>query len=285
MAIVWVQVVERARQVAAAYETPVTLRQLFYRLAAREEVIPNQPWAYRRLSSKLAESRRGGFGPELVDTTRQVHEPPAWSGAGALVAELPRLFRLDRTRGQAVALYVCAEKDTLRAQFADWLDELGVPVLVVRGFASEPYAQLVRRRTAADRRPAVLLYVGDWDASGEDVERDWVARTGCWAQVQRVVLTRDQVEEYALPPTAGKASDPRWPAWARRHGYDRQHPVQWEVEALDAAELRRLVLAAVDRYIDRQALADVVAEETRQRAALTEFGATWPGAAPGDVTP
>ncbi|MFI7095514.1 hypothetical protein [Streptomyces lydicus] len=26
---------------------------------------------------------------------------------------------------------------------------------------------------------AVLLMVGDFDCSGEDIERDWVERTGC----------------------------------------------------------------------------------------------------------
>ncbi|MFE6539805.1 hypothetical protein [Bacillus cereus] len=116
MSIAWESVVERARVVAAEYETAVTLRQLFYRLAAREGVIPNEPWAYRRLSSRIAASRRAGRGPDLVDTTRVVHLPPVWRDAGALLAAVPDVFRLDRTRGQAVALYVCCEKDTLRAQ-------------------------------------------------------------------------------------------------------------------------------------------------------------------------
>ncbi|WP_164551912.1 hypothetical protein [Streptomyces sp. WAC 01529] len=47
---------------------------------------------------------------------------------------------------------------------------------------------------------------------------------------------------------------------------------------LDAAELQRLVLAAVERHVDRQALAQVVAEEARQRAALSAFVSGWPGA-------
>ncbi|MFH8612510.1 hypothetical protein ACH4D5_34015 [Streptomyces sp. NPDC018029] len=145
-----------------------------------------------------------------------------------------------------MALYVYCEKDSLRAQIGAWLAELGVLALAVRGVSSEPYAQLVRERTATDGRPAVLLYVGE------------------------------------LPPTAGKASDPRWVAWARRHGYDRRRSVQWEVEALDAAELQCLVLAAVERHVDRQALAAVVAEEARQRAALSALVSGWPRArAPG----
>ncbi|WP_327687214.1 hypothetical protein [Streptomyces sp. NBC_00467] len=38
-------------------------------------------------------------------------------------------------------------------------------------------------------RPAVLKYVKDFDCSGADIERDWVARTSCWSKVERIVLT------------------------------------------------------------------------------------------------
>lgn len=275
VALVWGRVVERARLASLEYGTAVTLRQLYYRLVT-EGTVPHRAWAYRKLSAHLAASRRAGLGPELVDTTRAVHVPPSWADATTMVAGVPGVFRLDRTAGQAVALYVCAEKDTLRALFARWLDGLGVPVLVVRGFASEPYAQMVRERTAADPRPAVLLYVGDFDCSGEDVERDWVARTGCWARVERVLLTREQVEAYGLVAAEGKGRDPRWPAWARRHGYDPARPVQWEVEGLAPDELERLVLAAVDRYVDRGVLTQVLEEERRQRAALRAFVNGWP---------
>ncbi|MCX4516038.1 hypothetical protein OHA27_38790 [Streptomyces sp. NBC_01619] len=40
-----------------------------------------------------------------------------------------------------------------------WLERTGVPVLVVRGFGSQSYVQVVRERAALDPRPAVLLYV------------------------------------------------------------------------------------------------------------------------------
>ncbi|MGW3745582.1 hypothetical protein ACWD62_34695 [Streptomyces sp. NPDC005146] len=43
--------------------------------------------------------------------------------------------------------------------FTDWLADLGIPVLVVRGFSSQSYVDIVRARTARDPRPAVLLYV------------------------------------------------------------------------------------------------------------------------------
>ncbi len=93
-----------------------------------------------------------------------------------------------------------------------------------------------------------------------------------------MLLTYDQVvHDYELPATEGKRADPRGPAFARRHGFDIDHPVQWEVEALEPDELRRLVLAAVDPYIDRQVLAEQTARHEEQRRALISFVRRWGG--------
>lgn len=99
--------------------------------------------------------------------------------------------------------------------------------------------------------------------------------------MERVLLTHDQVRDYALPAAVGKAGDPRWAKFAARHDLDPARPVQWEVEALDPAELHRLVLAAVAPYIDQTVLADRIAEEERQRGQLRAFAERWLHPAPG----
>ncbi|MET7563768.1 hypothetical protein ABZS95_26740 [Streptomyces sp. NPDC005479] len=76
---------------------------------------------------------------------------------------------------------------------------------------------------------------------------------------------------YELAAAEGKRDDPCWPAFARRYGFDVGQPVQWEVEALEPAELQRVVLEAVERYIDRAQLTQQLAEERRQRRRLAEF--------------
>ncbi|MEV8529229.1 hypothetical protein AB0451_34660 [Streptomyces sp. NPDC052000] len=271
----WLAVVDRAREIVESYEGGVTLRQVMYRLAS-EGVLPHTPPMYRRLSSQLAKARREGRFPDLIDTIRAVHVAPAWPHVDAFVREMPDWFQLDRTEGQEHALYVAAEKDTLRQLLTDWLAEYGIPVLVVRGFGSQSYVDVVRDRTAGDAREAHLLYVGDFDCSGEDVERDWVERTRCWSRVQRVLLTYEQaLDEYELPATEGKRHDPRWPAFARRYGFDIERPVQWEVEALEPDELQHLVLTAVEPYVDRQVLAEQIAREDEQRHTLEEFLGGW----------
>ncbi|MFH8894384.1 hypothetical protein [Streptomyces sp. NPDC017949] len=178
-----------------------------YRLAA-EGVLPHTPSMCRRLSSQLAHARREGRFPDLIDTVREVHVPPVWTDADAFVREMPAWFRLDRTAGQEHALYGAAGKDSLRQQLTGWLEFAGIPVLVVRGVSSQFYADVVRDRVAHEQRGADLLVVGDFDCSGEDVERDWVERTGCWSRVTRVLLTHEQVQRYALPTTEGKRNDP-----------------------------------------------------------------------------
>ncbi|MFE4337234.1 hypothetical protein ACFRQM_50400 [Streptomyces sp. NPDC056831] len=87
---------------------------------------------------------------------------------------------------------------------------------------------------------------------------------------------------YELPATEGKRGDPWWPAFADRYGFDPRHPVPWEVEALEPAELQRLLLAAVAPYVDRDALARQVAREQEQRRALNAFLDSWDAAGGGE---
>ncbi|MCB5910369.1 hypothetical protein LIU39_23865 [Streptomyces sp. SF28] len=94
--------------------------------------------------------------------------------------------------------------------------------------------------------------------------------------MERVLLTHDQVREHELPAATGKAGDPRWLAFADRYELDPGQPVQWEVEALDPAELQRLVLDAVALYIDNAVLIDRIAEEERQRGFHRRVGGAQP---------
>ncbi|MGW3956022.1 hypothetical protein ACWEKM_35105 [Streptomyces sp. NPDC004752] len=53
------------------------------------------------------------------------------------------------------------------------------------------------------------------------------------------------------------------------------------MEALEPAELQRLMLAAADPYIDRGVLAQQIAREEQQRRALEEFVGRWGAASEG----
>nr|WSX47547.1 hypothetical protein OG409_00240 [Streptomyces sp. NBC_00974]WSX54309.1 hypothetical protein OG409_38670 [Streptomyces sp. NBC_00974] len=118
---------------------------------------------------------------------------------------------------------------------------------MVRGFSSQSYADIVRHRVAHEQRKARLLVVGDFDCSGEDIERDWVERTGCWSSVTRVLFTYEQMRAYGsrrpevavLRPPLRLRPPPPGPVGGGGAG---------------AGRLQRLVLAAVAPYIDRDVL-------------------------------
>ncbi len=279
----WLGVVlPRARAIVASYDTPVTLRQLHYRLVAAG-VIPNERGPYQRLSDRTATARRRGTFPDLLDLTRELYRPPGWASPAAFLDTVADAYARDRSGGQPVSLWVAAEKDTLRVQVQGWLDGLGVHLAIGRGYASQTYVAEVAaamRQHRQGRERTVLLYVGDLDASGEDVEADLVGRLRDAGAIidhhERVALTMGQVRADAIPPAVGKATDTRWPTFAGRHGLALTSPVQWEVEALDPAALRALVLAAVEPHVDRDQLAAVKAEEDAEAERLAAWLATWP---------
>jgi hypothetical protein len=260
----WPAIVARAAVIAASYDTPVTLRQLFYRLVA-EQALPNTQVAYKTLSARTAEARREDGFPELADRGREIHRLAAWGSPQTAMAALIAQYRLDRTQGQDVSLYLAVEKAGLVSQLEAWFSDLGVPILALGGYSSQSYVDVVVRDADMSERPAVLLYAGDFDPSGEDIDRDFTSRCGCFDEVVRVALDRDQVEEYHLPPNPGKATDPRAVGFVARHG----KLVQVELDALAPDLLHQLFADAVARFWDTSAFEAALASEAVGRRALT----------------
>lgn len=262
----WGHVLDRAYDIVESYDTGVTLRQLFYRLVS-EELIPNTTVAYKTLSSRTAAARRDGTFPALVDRVRRVSRPAAWTSPSSALGALSRQYRRDRTEGQELTLYVAVEKAGMAAQLDAWYSPLGLPVLALGGYSSQTLADDVVGDVERQRRPAVLLYAGDHDASGEDIDRDFVARTDCWAKVERVALTAAQVNTYGLPPLPGKPGDSRSGAFRARHG----GLVQVELDALPPEVLRSLYDDALARYWDNGIYQAVLEVEANERRHLTEM--------------
>jgi hypothetical protein len=260
----WGHVLIRAAEVVEGYDTPVTLRQVFYRLVA-DGTLPNTTGAYKRLSARTAEARREGRFPDLADRTRSIVRPLSFGGAVEARRWLADVYRRDRTEGQAVSVYLGVEKHGLVAQIESWFGDLGVPVVALGGYSSQSFVDEVRADVEAQGRPAVLVYAGDFDPSGEDIDRDFVERTGCFDKVVRVALTAAQVTALDLPPAMGKATDSRASAFVARHG----RLVQVELDALPPDVLRELYRDALDPLWDMSLYRRVVEIEAGERESLS----------------
>jgi hypothetical protein len=275
----WPPIVARAAEIVLSYDIPVTLRQLFYRLVM-EQLIPHTDTVYKTLSAQTAELRRNDEFPRLFDRGRKILQSSSWEHPADAMQALVDQYRLDRTIGQDTAVYIGVEKNALAGLLQAWFDELGLPVLPLGGYASVSLERIVRDRVQADGRPAVLIYAGDFDASGMNIGEVFVDKSACWKEVIRLGLDEDTIDVLDLPVLKGKASDARapkfidrFPAIHARHNFGtddkgRRYPVQVELDAVDPVELHRRYRDALAPFWDTSAYEGVLAQEDVDRAQL-----------------
>jgi hypothetical protein len=251
----WQPLLTHAAALVRSYDTGVTLRQLFYRLATAG-LLPNLRSYYRRLSEQTAKARRAGTFPDLIDRTSRIEQPRSFTDWDDAQTWIRDIYRRDRTAGQEWTIYLGVEKDGMSEQLDAWFtDPLGIPHVALGGYASQTLADHVGHDIVRQGRPAVLIYAGDLDPTGEDIDRDFEERVGVFDKVVRVALDHAQVEEYDLientdPEVAAKVErDPRAAGFLRRH----RSLVQYEVDALDPQVLRDLYRDAIGDFWDASA--------------------------------
>jgi hypothetical protein len=129
-----------------------------------------------------------------------------------------------------------------------------VRTFLTRGYSSFTYVQrmasyILRR---LEGKPTIILYFGDIDPSGFDIERDLTDRLTKYRagdfKVRRIALTREQILEYQLPPMPVMKSDARAPSFISAYGDGAV-----ELGALDPNVLQRIVAEAIEDYIDEEA--------------------------------
>ena len=231
----WQSVLVRAAQIVNSYDTGVTLRQLFYRLVS-EQLIPNKQTTYNTLSARTAEARREGWFPSLVDRNRTIQRYRTFTSPRQALDWLAAIYRIDRTINQDYTIFIGVEKNGLLNLLLNWYGDYGIPVVALGGYGSQTFKDEIREDVESQGRPAILIYAGDFDPSGEDILRDFVRRTDCWDEVIRIALNPEQIDEYNLPPLPGKASDSRAEGFIRRHG----ELMQVELDALPPDVLKGL---------------------------------------------
>lgn len=256
----WEAIVEQAAGIVRSYDTGVTLRQLFYRLVSLH-VIPNTQNAYKGLSRYTARARREGWFPDLIDRNRAINRYRTFTSSEQGVDWLRAIYRRPRDENQEWSIYVGVEKSGIVEQLTDWFGDLGVPIVALGGYSSQSYVDEIVKDVERQDRPAVLIYAGDFDPSGEDIERDFLARADCFEENVRIALTPQQIIDYSLPPLPGKSTDSRAAAFTRKHG----QLMQVELDALDPNDLHGLYESAIADYWDHDTWQESYDREQRER--------------------
>lgn len=234
--------IEAAREVLEGAEADgfrLTLRAVYYRLVSRN-LIPNDLRSYKRLAELLDRARWAGLldRDAMDDAQRVLAEWETFGSAREALDDLAASFATDWWAGADYVVEVWAEKAAVSGIVRPVARRYLAPYMAARGFAS-----LTALHDLAERsrwRPVLVLYVGDHDPSGLEMDRDLqgrIAALGGRAVIRRVALTREQVEAHDLPPQPTKATD------SRARGY--HHGGSWELDALPPAVLADLVRDAI----------------------------------------
>ncbi len=242
-----------------------------------EQLIPNSEATYKGLGKTSAEWRDEDRFPDLIDTKRQIHgfsgpaEPAVMDPREEMEPDIsmpysPAFFRPDN-EAQPYNVYLGIEKETQVRQLQSWFPSY--PVLPLGGQTSQPFRKSVQEAVQRDGRPAVLLYAGDFDASGWRIPRTFYRKTGgrnTWHSAKRIALEPRQIDEYDLPENPGKPKDPNQKKFMAHYGLD--EPVQVELEALPPEKLRAIFKKRIDEWWDEEA---ATAVEERKRADQERF--------------
>lgn len=258
------EVVKAALEVFKQYDSALTLRQLYYRLVSKQ-LFANTINNYKRLSRIMVGARENGDAPLncLEDRSRRIL---GRGDAGYVSAEeflkqrLTSLqdswksYNLPKWDDQPFHVLVSLEKDALSRLVSQVANQYAVRTFPTRGYPSFTYVQRMASyiRNRLKGKPSVLLYFGDFDPSGIDIERDLTHRLEKYNagdfKVKRVALTPKQIADYSLPPIPVKSSDVRTPSFIASYGNEAV-----ELDALDPNILKYLVAQSISSHINLDA--------------------------------
>ena len=250
------------------YEGPLTLRQVFYRLVAAQQ-LENTRAAYCGLSKHLVNARLAGIVDDsrIVDRVRNTLRVPCWNDLPDFLETVRQSYRREKWTRQPYALEVWCVKDAVAGVLQPVTDRYEVLLFPCRGYDSYSALKDAGERIRRAGRPTVVLYLGDFDPSGQDMPRDIRDRLtrdfGATFDLRVIALTREQVDEHDLPQNFAKRTDSRAAAFIARHG-----DIAVELDALPPNVLQALVREHLDQFFDVTAFAEEVAREQDEQKRL-----------------
>jgi len=273
-----------------------TLRTVFYWLVSRN-VIPNTKQSYKQLSKAMVRWRkrkifswdilvdkvRMSYGEyhtmhnvreavleDYEESLREVIESLDVDGIlNKLLPPLPYLY-VEKWADQRYLVELWVEKEALAETLYRWTAQWRIRVRVNRGYSSwtfihENVKEL--RWLLNDYERIVILYCGDWDPSGTDIDRflrealQFFGIPRDRVELRRVAVTPEQIRRYNLPPrpedsdTIEKlARDPRSKRFFEREDFFK----------LSLEERKRVILESGKYVVELDALVAFVPQEFKR---------------------
>lgn len=268
-------------------ERPMTLRQLYYRLISAG-ALKNKQAEYQRLGAVMTRVREAGDVPRnwLVDHTRATLKPSSWSGLADFADTVREAYRKDFWASLPHHVEVFVEKDAVAGTIQPITSKYDVALRVCRGYSSVSFAGEIADLWSQIEKPIYAYYLGDFDPSGFDLERDLrekLARYSglntferdiyeqhavgqlafCWVRLGVCLSDFDQLDLIRLPV---KKSDNRAKGFVEEWGNDCA-----EIDAIPPTELRERVEQAILGHIETKRWKRLLAVEKAEQETLDSF--------------
>ena len=254
---------------------PQSVRHVFYRMTDPRltEPVEKSDRGYRHVQSRCVKLRRAGLIPYnwIADLSRQGYFVNTFDDAGDFIRQMGGLYRADLWRDADVKCEVWAESRSIASVMLGDCKELAVDLYPCGGFSSLSFVHAAAQshNASADKRPLVVIYVGDFDPAGVliDVALQRELREHLRSDIdldfKRIAINEWQVATYDLPTKPRKEGDKR-----------SQHVTySVEAEAMPARDLRALLRDNVEVLLPIGALAVSKVAEQSEREHLSNMAA------------
>lgn len=268
-------ILENALEEIGNYEEGVlTLRGLHYLLVSRG--MTNSLRHYKRVVSAMIEARRDGVVSYYTfsDHDRSVlgNTPYKATDIDSSVEEAKEQITLwmtgyykNKWENQDDYVEVWIEKKALQGVFQSVCKTHRVALAPCKGYPSLTFLNDAKDRfveATSQGKNCVILYFGDYDASGENIPETIqknLNELGAEVTVERRALMEEQVVEWGLPPAPTKEGDSRGKTW--------EGLGQVELDAVKPSKIQELCNDAIEDHFDSSkynALKDQEADERRE---------------------
>jgi hypothetical protein len=257
-------------------DNPMTVRQVFYQLVVRGMLEKTEQQYQGTVIRLLTDMRMDGsiHFSWIVDESRRTRQTQTFANVADAVRETAKFYRRSALRECSDYIEIWCEKEALSGIIWDAASDYDVPVVVSKGMPSLTQVfgsfQDIYRAAEAEKNSFIYQF-GDHDPSGvlipQALERrlnEFCEKYDCPAPyVERVSLTNEQIDEFNLPTRPTK-----------REGNSHANSFEGEsteLDALPAAELRRMVRECIEQHITPQALEILRAAEASERELITRW--------------
>lgn len=250
---------------------PMTGRGLLYQLVSAGHLPSTDKVNIQRLTRITTILRERGVVPFrwIVDGVRSTLKPSSWSGLADYSETVRRCYRKNYWADLPDYVHVICEKDAMAGVLQPVTYDYDVSLSVIRGYTSLSFAYEIATQWAQIEKPITCFYLGDFDPSGFDLERDLREKLDTYSGGRafewiRLAVTESDFETFNLLPLVPKVTDRRTAAFLRAG-----HTACAELDAIPATALRERLEDAIVSHIPSDEWDRLSVIEAAERTSVT----------------